>query len=218
MEKDWIIDIVNEITSNTFKKIEKVYKYRQEGKQLFSDIDIETRLIFPHYRNGEIRISEQELRFMFVEEFNRYCDEQKIKNLYYSIETPTEHKYSFGDEENPCMDDDKKGARSAMIDLSIHKEDLERIALIEFKAMNPKDFCFRKDFLKLVEESKGKEEVCTFFILMIESADKETLRSLKDKVFNTNKGNDTFFKCCCLKKMDGEFDITEKIEKYQSES
>lgn len=44
------------------------------------------------YRNGETRISEQELRFIFVEQFNKYCKNNSW-NAYYSVETPTEEKY-----------------------------------------------------------------------------------------------------------------------------
>ena len=78
------------------------------------------------YRNGETRISEQELRFIFVEQFNKYCNENNSWNAYYSVETPTEEKYIFskkGDENCPHkVDGEVNGGQSAMIDLSIHDD------------------------------------------------------------------------------------------------
>lgn len=54
------------------------------------------QLIFPVkiQREGKKyvdRISEQELRLLFIEEFKK-----EYVNLFYSIETPTKSKYSFG--------------------------------------------------------------------------------------------------------------------------
>lgn len=39
-----------------------------------------------------------------------------------------------------------------MIDLSIHNDKFDRIALIEFKALNPEESAFAKDFCKLSNE------------------------------------------------------------------
>ena len=48
------------------------------------------QMIYPNLSTGEMRISEQELRFVFVEEFKK-----EHPNLFYSVETPTENKYKF---------------------------------------------------------------------------------------------------------------------------
>lgn len=136
MEKKNIKDIINEVTDQTFDQIGKVYENRQEGKTT-SDVGVGTRLIFPHYRKEneeiKIRVSEQELKQIFIENFNNYCKDKY--DLFYSVETPTEYKYSFSDKTNPRRDDET--GQSAMVDLSIHDKDLNRIALIEFKALNP---------------------------------------------------------------------------------
>ena len=92
-----IRNIINEITSKTFEVLKKVYAYQKEGHE-FTQGDNGSRLIFPHYstayRDGETRISEQELRFVFIEQFNAYCVENNLM-LFYSVETPTEYKYTF---------------------------------------------------------------------------------------------------------------------------
>ena len=76
---------IDKIIANSFEVLEAVYKEQFEPK---SDIagtphleHVGSRLIFPKYsetyRNAEIRLSEQELRFIFVEQFNEYCREKK---------------------------------------------------------------------------------------------------------------------------------------------
>ena len=205
MAKESIENVIKAVTKSAFEQIGKVYQSRQEGKNMCYDSNIKTRLIFPHYstiprkENEEIkiRVSEQELKFIFIEEFNRYCDKNKRKDLFYSVETPTEYKYSFGDKKNPCRDDEH--GQSAMVDLSIHDKDLKRVALIEFKALNPEEFCFHKDFVKLTEESKDND-LLTFFIMMVEGSQQKTLNSIHEKILT--KDSNTNFICYCLKKQD----------------
>ena len=203
---DDIKNIINEITTKTFEVLKNVYANQKEGHE-FTQGDNGSRLIFPHYstvyRDGETRISEQELRFVFIEQFNAYCAENNLK-LFYSVETPTEYKYTFTDKNNPHKDED---GQSAMFDLCIHNEKLERIALIEFKALNPDKFCYKKDFCKLEVEKEGKTELETFFIMMVKNADKGTLKSINAKI--QNKDKETVFRCYDLEA--GE-DITSKIE------
>jgi len=65
------------------------------------------QLIFPNKETakGSVkRISEQELRFLFVEEFKKLCTD-----LFYSIETPTEDKYKFGKSHSAIMVDNING-------------------------------------------------------------------------------------------------------------
>lgn len=90
---------IEEIIKDTFDVIPKVYHTHREGDGNHKDFcESQSRIIFPkysgRYRNGETRISEQELRFIFVEQFNKYCSTKKW-NAYYSVETPTEEKYVF---------------------------------------------------------------------------------------------------------------------------
>ncbi len=202
-----IRNIINEITSKTFEVLKKVYAYQKEGHE-FTQGDNGSRLIFPHYstvyRDGETRISEQELRFVFIEQFNAYCAENNLK-LFYSVETPTEYKYTFTDKNNPHKDEN---GQSAMVDLCIHDEKLERIALIEFKALNPDEFCYEKDFCKLNEEKGANPELETFFIMMVKKSDTGTYGNIRRKI--ENKGEHTVFRCYDLEA--GE-EITSKIEK-----
>lgn len=137
---------VRKIIAQTFEVIKKVYDTQKEEFGNSSEFcESGSRIIFPkysvRYRNGETRISEQELRFIFVEQFNKYCKNNSW-NAYYSVETPTEEKYIFskkGDKNCPYkVDGEGNGGQSAMIDLCIHDDKFERIALIEFKALNPK--------------------------------------------------------------------------------
>lgn len=69
---------VRKIIAQTFEVIKKVYDTQKEKFGNSSEsCESGSRIIFPkysgRYRNGETRISEQELRFIFVEQFNKYC-------------------------------------------------------------------------------------------------------------------------------------------------
>lgn len=201
---------VKKIIAQTFEVIKKVYDNQKEKFGNSSEFcESGSRIIFPkysgRYRNGETRISEQELRFIFVEQFNKYC-ENNSWNAYYSVETPTEKKYIFskkGDENCPHkVDGEGNGGQSAMIDLSIHDDKFERIALIEFKALNPGDSAFAKDFCKL-----SNEPTClTFFIMIVKSHGNGTITNIHKKI--ESKGAETEFYCYDLEK--GE-DISKKI-------
>ncbi len=93
-----IKDRIAEILNRAFQVLDKSYKYNDEESGKANQQASGSRLIFPcyskTYRNGERRISEQELRFVFIEQFNQYCDETGW-DAYYSVETPTEWKYRF---------------------------------------------------------------------------------------------------------------------------
>lgn len=201
---------VKKIIAQTFEVIKKVYDTQKEEFGNSSEFcESGSRIIFPkysvRYRNGETRISEQELRFIFVEQFNKYC-ENNSWNAYYSVETPTEEKYIFskkGDKNCPHkVDGEGNGGQSAMIDLSIHDDKFERIALIEFKALNPEESAFDKDFCKL-----SNEPTClTFFIMIVKSYDNGTITNIHKKI--ESKGAETEFYCYDLEK--GE-DISKKI-------
>ena len=202
-------EVINEIMDRTFDVLKSVYANQKEGKDNPKGRN-GSRLIFPHYstiyRDGETRISEQELRFLFVEQFNAYCAKNNLK-WYYSVETPTEYKYTFTDKDNPHKDDEN--GQSAMVDLCIHDEKLERIALVEFKALNPDKFCYEKDFCKLEAEKEGKSELESFFVMMVKNANRATYRSIKNKI--QKKDAETVFRCYKLEE-EGE-EITSKIEK-----
>ena len=122
------------------------------------------------------------------------------------METPTEEKYIFskkGDKNCPYkVDGEGNGGQSAMIDLSIHNDKFDRIALIEFKALNPEESAFAKDFFKL-----SNEPTClTFFIMIVKSHDNGTITNIHKKI--ESKGAETEFYCYDLEK---EKDISKKI-------
>ncbi|RHK48881.1 hypothetical protein DW064_06280 [Segatella copri] len=201
---------IEKIIKDTFDVIQKVYHTQREGDGNHKDFcESQSRIIFPkyseQYRDSETRISEQELRFIFVEQFNKYC-ENNSWNAYYSVETPTEEKYVFSKEHIKVVpykaDGKEKTGQSAMIDLSIHNDKFDRIALIEFKALNPEESAFAKDFCKL-----SNEPTClTFFVMIVKNHDNGTITNIHKKI--ESKGAETEFYCFDLEK--GE-DISKKI-------
>lgn len=228
--------VICEITKKTFEVIKRVYDHHneyvdsQKKPETTNDMtssDVGSRIIFPQYhihkeeeekRKDYNRISEQELRFIFVEQFYAYInnDENKKKspeliNLYYSVETPTEKKYIFSkDKDSPKVvdenDNDNNKGVSARTDLTIYEKEgdkFTRKALIEFKALNPVIKNYEKDFCKLNNEEKT---LIKYFIQIIKNYDKGTLESIKDKI--KSKTDNINYKCYCL---DSGEDITRKI-------
>jgi hypothetical protein len=181
-----IKDRITVVLDRTFKVLDKCYEHNDEisGK---ANMQVSgSRLIFPcyskTYRNGERRISEQELRFVFIEQFNKYCEETGW-DAYYSVETPTEWKYRFSGEEKPHKTDGDDG-QSAMVDVCIHDKQGERICFLEFKAGNPEPFCYSKDLVKLAEEGK-----LGFFVQLLKSQNEDTWDSIKKKISADLKGS-----------------------------
>jgi hypothetical protein len=136
------------------------------------------------------RISEQELRLLFIEEFK-----EVNKNLFYSIETPTEEKYKFGDSYNEIVKNVDVHKTSASIDMCVFEsvsDKYERILNIEFKHKNTKDKNIAKDILKLLREKQDGS-----FIHLLNNTDSGTLRNAKEtgvfdklhKSFTDFKGN-----------------------------
>ncbi len=96
--------------------------------------------MFPKYRNDNIRVSEQEARFAFVEAL---CSGP----LFYSVEAPTSKKYQFSGK-NPL---------SAQTDIAILDTFGARICNVEFKSkgISPSSkrfFPIYKDLQKLLRE------------------------------------------------------------------
>ena len=132
------------IIKNTYEVIKQVYTKQQERNGNKHKENAGSRIIFPSYNDDKkrTRVSEQELRFIFVEQFNLYCQKEGW-DAFYSVETPTKlKKYRFEKGKDPKLRDD---GRSASHDLVIHNKEFKRIALIEFKANNPNERAYRKD-------------------------------------------------------------------------
>ena len=158
------------VIERTLSKLNSLYHRDGGGLE-------DTRLIFPRYWatkegervEGEVRVSEQELRFMFVEELNKYCDKNPEWKVFYSVETPTSNSYRLTGE----------GFQSGCIDLCIHGKDFKRIALIEFKALNPSEHDHAKDAFKLKHEIEGE---LRYFIEIVKSNNCETHKKIVDKL------------------------------------
>lgn len=175
------MESVVEICKQVLERLSKMDYERKGGSSV-------ERLIFPNkfpsqkegktYTEEELlnytRISEQELRFLFVEEFLR----EPNNDYYYSVETPTKEKYKFG----KTNDDIKINAsgRSASIDMCIFKKCSEnkytRILNIEFKNQNASIKSISKDILKLMHERENGA-----FVLLLKNTDAGTLINLGKK-------------------------------------
>jgi hypothetical protein len=183
---DNISKIIEEITRRSFKVIKKVYAFQREAEPQNKENlpEIGSRILFPKYSehrkpsekdrtkpSEKDRISEQELRFIFVEQLNKYADENNI-DLYYSVETPTSKSYVFNEDNGgPKVVASEGEGVSARIDLAIMAKDagnFKRIALIEFKAHNPDVNDYRKDICKLInEEWEDNPDCLKYFIQVI---------------------------------------------------
>lgn len=116
------------------------------------------RLIFPQYRDGRLRVSEQEARFAFVESLSQ-------GPLKYSIEAPTSKLYSFSG----------KTPLSAQTDLQLHYGSQVGVCNVEFKAkgvsLSAQDnFPIYKDVQKLL-----REPVWGLWFHLLERVDKWTI-------------------------------------------
>ncbi|WP_432671158.1 hypothetical protein [Flavobacterium sp. SM2513] len=137
-------------------------------------IDPIGQLIFPA-KSEDIRISEQELKQLFIDQFK-----EKHKTLFYSIESPTRAKYNLGknyEQINICNEINNIIGQAALIDMSILKKSKEtkkyiRILNIEFKHQNAPLKDIGKDVLKLIHESeKG------VFIFLLDNTNKGSLNN-----------------------------------------
>lgn len=182
---------IDKVINATFEEIVKIYKL-QNGEEYEKP---QSKLRFPYkYDKGkqvDLRISEQELRFLLVEKL-------QCSDLYYNVEAPTKENYNFSGNEG--------NERSGNFDLVICDDKGEqRYALIEFKGLNPKLNCYQKDFEKL--ENKEEEGALRYFIQVVKSADDRTCQNIKEKKIGTSI-NITKYKCVCL--TDGR-DISDEI-------
>lgn len=147
------------------------------------------RLIFPGYRSGTTRVSEQEARWL-------WCSTLSETSYYYALEVPTEEKYQ------------QKGEKpiSGRSDVSIYDLDqykLVKIANIEFKEGNVDIESLRKDFEKLM-----REKIQGNWFHVLESENSGTIKILFEKcvdAFHQNKNHnveliDIIFSFCILSK------------------
>ncbi len=195
-EKSKIDALISNLAKDAFNRIDYAYRCQREGKHQKGCGEV-TRLVFPRYTDGRTRVSEQELRFAFIEAFIA-SEKVKAMKLYYSIETPTQCKYKDFSS-NPKVANDGEG-RSGEFDMVIFNDKLQRICLIEFKANNPGPIEHKKDLLKLKTEGSQEQtgEICRYFIEVLESYNNGTISNLKDKVQQENEDKKTVVLCYSL--------------------
>jgi hypothetical protein len=157
------------ICENSLKRLRKMDDEKKGGTA-------SENLIFPqtNQAKGEKRISEQELRLLFIEELKKIHPD-----LFYSIEAPTIMKYSFGKTYN----DIKQGGQSALLDLCIFERKnskYNRILNLEFKYSNTALKNIAKDIFKLIhEEGNGA------YIHLLKNTNRGTLCNKQETgVFN----------------------------------
>lgn len=186
---------VEELIIETFKKAVNMI---EENKK-YTSLSGKPKIIYPCYSqelgSGETRISEQEIKQIFIQTLN---EKEKI---YFSVETPTSNRYSDFSSDNPKVycDKNEENGRSACLDLCIYdlKNDKSnekkflRKHLIEFKANNPDEKDIKKDFLKLFleeqEQEQEQEQPDNYFIHILNSFTKRTLNSVKSKYHSSWK-------------------------------
>lgn len=162
-----------------------------------------TMLLFPRYRKGEDRISEQEARFCFAAAVER------IKEYRYSVETPTQETYSFTD---------GGGKISAQTDLTLWDLDGKAKEFdIEFKAHNPEPKSIEKDIEKLVREKTNG-----VWFHLFKNIDQGTFPALAGKFeeallkHGQTREKDLLFAVCVLEKKIGLLGTLPAIATSQS--
>ena len=189
-----IDDIIKETTNSSFEILKELKNNGSSTK---------TKLIIPNYQNNQSeddngdkeRVSEQELRFVFVEQLLKRLPD----GYYYSIETPTDRHYKFS-ENGINITPVREEGQSGNFDLTINK-DKQRVAIIEFKAKSSSPHAYAKDFCKLWYSKEGKgKNTYRYFINVFESMNKRTMNSFVDKITNPNNKHS-------FKKQQGDIDV-----------
>lgn len=136
------------------------------------------QLIFPSKFQADrlkevIRYSEQELRFLFVEEFKK-----EYPDLYYSVETPTSGKFKLSKKYETINTEDE--GQSASHDMCVFENisgQYKRILNVEFKYKNSGIMNSGKDILKLIREEQNGT-----FIHLLRNTNKKTLINVFEKL------------------------------------
>lgn len=170
------------IIEDTCTQLINIYQNQNNGKTLLSN----SMLHFPDYRNGSLRVSEQEARFLFSSLL------EKNKEFRYSVETPTKALYSFTG----------TGKISAQTDITLwNLNGSSRMFNVEFKSNNPLPQHIFKDIKKLVEE-----DIPGIWFHLLKNSDSGTLPSLFGKFqkslleLGDHRKKEILFAICVLEK------------------
>jgi hypothetical protein len=175
---------VEEIIIASLKELQKIGDEKKANSQQKS------KLIFPSYccgkHAGNKRVSEQEARLLFIEEFIR----TESNDYYYSVETPTVRKYQFSEDKQnfspKIVSEDENKGQSANVDVCVFDNQYKRKHLIEFKngAATPHEI--DKDFLKLLCDDENTADNYFIHIENVESFEKRN--TLYNRIDKYNKG------------------------------
>lgn len=219
MDKKGIANYVMCILQKTFDALDDAYENNLEDQKTNAN----SHLIFPTYsgKNGNYRVSEQELRFEFIHQFLKSQEENggNTPKLYYSIETPTKKKYRFSkpkdsSEFNDGYPKEDTTGKSAQFDVVLFNEKAQRVCLIEFKAKNPSQILYVKDLLKL--NAEGEDKVC-FFVQILMGFDKPTEESIIEKLLEQKSQNEEIRKNLCLNNTIYICHVLKKIPKTRND-
>ena len=211
MQKYNLDGLVIQATNNAFDILKELYK---------NGTSANTKLIIPPYyhskknTNGDqkicFRLSEQELRFLFVEQISKLLPD----GYSYSIESPTLQLYRFtkkGEKLKPLLrGEGESGNFDFTIQQSGHVE-----AIVEFKARTLDSFSYAKDLCKLWNPIEGQDAL-RYFIIVFESLTKSKYESLIDaiknnKYFRKQDGDADVFVVCKSLSNGQEFEISKMM-------
>ena len=156
----------------TFDKLRSLYDSSDEQKYVSAQTI--SRLVFPKYRENGVRVSEQELRFTFIDAFNQYCNKEEINDTFYSVETPTEDKYTFSENRTKIDPIIGKG-QSGNFDLTLLDGKYSKESLIEFKAGYVTEQAFKEVLAKLANPQEIG--VTRLVVHMVEDTLSDTCRN-----------------------------------------
>ena len=158
-------------------KIEKMIRESLlDVRDLYTDKTISSRIIFPTYSDDEQRLSEQELKCIFLRKTEQ-------SDFYYSVETPSKNKYLFVDKDEPKVlfsgEESKETFQSSMIDTTLYDSNKTLLSHIEFKYGQSSVFSIQKDFLKLICESQNVKY--NYFAHYLGNSDNGTKKAIFSK-------------------------------------
>lgn len=158
------------------EQIEKLLRESlKDIKNLYENNSIKSKILFPKYSDNKNRYSEQELKCVFLTKI-------ESSDFYYSVETPSNYKYRFVDEDPKVLFTDEESSdkyQSSMIDLSLYDNHKKLISHIEFKHGQCPIFPIQKDFLKLICESDKINN--NYFVHYLDKSDKKTKKAILEK-------------------------------------
>jgi len=166
--------MIERLMIDSFVKLKESYEHRNEN----------FLITVPKYADGRYRLSEQEMRFAFVETLIRSNADYR-----YSVETPTSLKYRFS-RDNRYITPEEGDGQSALIDLSLYQGD--KTFHIEFKCGTANPHEYAKDFIKLNNEPAEASYFVNIFRAMDAGTKQALMKNLFDNPYSINIGKAIF--------------------------